>query len=486
MPTPQFTFSEGILRIEGPLSSMQLSWKPVPSALEWLPAEKTWRPFRPEFRLVRPLNTALAEPARDSLLHLTDSAVPANQELAERKRLAFAAFRAELPPALLPHVERFPSRQWALLTLLHDNAKAIDVAAASPVLAWCLANHDQFRGKLTAAAMLQAVWHSHQKQRDILEWLGFPGTESTVRLMRKILPEAASPSLLNGLKMALKADSPLFKALVHLKSVNAGVLGLISSFRLHPCLTPQLLEEVAQSEAEKEFPQTGPRLMEVLTLLKESALNRVLRPIRSLAEAETLLHETEEEYQAHLRRAEDARIEALLQEEAREEARRLEEAQQAATRHAAAQEAAARRARARARRTVKKAVDPAVRRSVKADILRERRKHVDEQQRQTGLVTFPPPPIPGNDSFIPLTRPHDLADESRLQINCVRTYMDRVLSGDTYIYRIVAPQRATLSIVLAADGSWYRSELKAFKNGRVHGTTETIIDNWLDSYRLSV
>ena len=63
---------------------------------------------------------------------------------------------------------------------------------------------------------------------------------------------------------------------------------------------------------------------------------------------------------------------------------------------------------------------------------------------------FPSPPLPGNEHIIPLTTPEQLELEGRLQRNCVGSYAPRVRARQTYIYRVLEPERATLSIVRSA------------------------------------
>jgi hypothetical protein len=77
-------------------------------------------------------------------------------------------------------------------------------------------------------------------------------------------------------------------------------------------------------------------------------------------------------------------------------------------------------------------------------------------------------------------------EESREQVNCVRTYAYRVAEGLVYIYRVLAPERATLSIMKRPDGSWRRSELAGYKNSIVRKETIRIIDTWLAAHRISI
>jgi hypothetical protein len=90
-------------------------------------------------------------------------------------------------------VEGFLSHQWNLLDLVRCKPEFLDLAESTPALAWCLANCDQFRKIVLAAPAVAAAWRVDRKQAKILEWLGFPGTKSVIRLLRKIPRDSVGP-----------------------------------------------------------------------------------------------------------------------------------------------------------------------------------------------------------------------------------------------------------------------------------------------------
>jgi len=97
---------------------------------------------------------------------------------------------------------------------------------------------------------------------------------------------------------------------------------------------------------------------------------------------------------------------------------------------------------------------------------------------------FPPPPVSGTDSIVPLRAPQALVDEGRKQHNCVAGYAERVAGGDTYIYRVLAPQRATLSLVRWSGGGWQIGELLRAGNYPVSAATRRSVREWLENSRL--
>ena len=70
------------------------------------------------------------------------------------------------------------------------------------------------------------------------------------------------------------------------------------------------------------------------------------------------------------------------------------------------------------------------------------------------------------------------------QHNCVAGYAERVAGGDTYIYRVLAPQRATLSLVRWSGGGWPIGELLRAGNSPVSAATRRSVREWLENSRL--
>ncbi len=410
---PAFVFADGALRIHTLRTEMRIQWRPRPLAEELIPGARRWSVFWPEFRLIRPLDAPERSHAYAPDIHLDDP----TQELAEQKAAAFSAFRQEVPSEMVSVVEPFGSHQWALLLLLDEQPRSIDLALSNPVLAYCLANNDQFRSTRIDAASFQAICYSHRKQRIVLEWLDFPGTEAMARLMRKIPPECAHPSILRRLRNAGKADSRAYDMLTHLPAINAAVLELVTYPQLIDLITPKFLLEAAGTETEPGTPTPADMILSALGILRTVAPRRAVRPFTTIQEAALFQREVDAEYHAYL--------------------------------------------------------------------LRQRQEQPAPVARR-GRRQYPLPPVPGTPDIIPLTTAEQLRAEGREQCNCVGGYVARVMKGATYIYRITAPERATLAIIRSSDGCWYRSELKARRNASVYAETARAVDIWLASHRVSV
>lgn len=350
---------------------------------------------------------------------------------------AIGAFRRALPAGLAEAVERFPSHQWNLLSLLGTESYARDLARTCPILAYCVANNHLLRGGTSEAAAPVARRHCRQPRREIVGWLGFPPTDSTARLMTRIPPEAVSPVALRGLQCALREQPQLTKLLLHLPTLNAGVLFFASSWRTEGLPAFQLLSEIANDPDELETSPTGSLLLDALSMLHEIDPGRRAPVFRSADRIRRFHEAIAREYQVLT----DARD--------RERWRREQ-----------AQREALRRAREEAAR-----VNP------------EPRPAAFERR---GPLVFPNPPLPGTDSIVPLATEADLCEEGKQQENCVHSLANYAASCSHYFYRVLSPSRATLAIARGPDLHWRLLQIKGPRNAEVPAPTRLAVERWLD------
>lgn len=97
----------------------------------------------------------------------------------------------------------------------------------------------------------------------------------------------------------------------------------------------------------------------------------------------------------------------------------------------------------------------------------------------THIAPFPPPPLRGNSSVVPVTTAADLQKEGQEQGNCVALYEASVRVGHRYFYRVFKPERATLCITPGDSGGWHISELRKKKNKTVTPATWAHAYKWL-------
>ncbi|MAS95779.1 MAG: hypothetical protein CMO55_21460 [Verrucomicrobiales bacterium] len=119
-----------------------------------------------------------------------------------------------------------------------------------------------------------------------------------------------------------------------------------------------------------------------------------------------------------------------------------------------------------------------------SEIYRRRvRQLIEADQHEAD--SFRSPPFPGIAGKIePITSAAGLVDEGEEQGNCVASYASRVRQGHTFIYRVLYPQRATLSLVRRSPlAEWEIGELESRFNTDVNEDTEDYVAAWLERHR---
>jgi hypothetical protein len=116
------------------------------------------------------------------------------------------------------------------------------------------------------------------------------------------------------------------------------------------------------------------------------------------------------------------------------------------------------------------------------EVMTDYTDHLNEKS----LGPLPDPPIEGTQTIVPLRSGEELRMEGQTQHNCVGGFTEGVRAGRTYIYKVVAPERATLSIVQGAGGEWIISQLKAAFNKPVKAETVQAVEEWLSALQLGI
>ena len=139
------------------------------------------------------------------------------------------------------------------------------------------------------------------------------------------------------------------------------------------------------------------------------------------------------------------------------------------------------------------AIDPAAGKPKIQSIARLRAMHTEVSMKFLALrpggtvgTRLPSPPLRGTRDITPILSAAALVEEGRDQNNCVAAYAERVRRRTTFIYRVLRPERATLSIVRGEDGDWRIDELECRGNTKVSEITRQTVESWLDQYALSV
>ena len=269
---------------------------PAPMAWRKTTATPAWRHGRPDLPLESSALAGRFLPA--SWVEDPDTegascaAAPAERQLelpfehaADRVRAKgleqIQAFLGQIPARVLALIQRSGTRHWHLLALAARCPGAVDLLEAAPAIAWCLASSWVFRAERRVQRPLRSARVLlRRRQRDILRWLGFPGTESCAKLLRRIPPAHLDVLRLLNLRAALH-DAGMAKRLAHAPALNAGVLDLAGHPRLASYVTPLLLAEVAAHPKEQSRSPTARALHAIFKISAEIGVPPPPRPFSS-------------------------------------------------------------------------------------------------------------------------------------------------------------------------------------------------------------
>jgi len=94
-----------------------------------------------------------------------------------------------------------------------------------------------------------------------------------------------------------------------------------------------------------------------------------------------------------------------------------------------------------------------------------------------GTYSFPAPPLPGDADIIPITTINELQEEGEEMHNCAGSYVEMIMRRESYIYRVLRPERATLEISDTTDMHHIR-QLKLAHNREPGAETWAKVRYW--------
>lgn len=393
-----YLYCDGELRLIEPKDVTILTAWPSLESYHRRPRGKKRYPFWPNFKVLRtyrlpaPGTVKSVAPEQFSFDFALPKPVPAAKAKSEAKRLAFEAFRNAFPAEIAVAVSPFQFEQWAVLSFLRDEAGATDLLVTNPAMLYALAYETYGRAQSSEGGSPGLCL---SKQRVIAEYLGFPGTDWAVKLLRKIPAESVHSGRVTRLKALCKQEGAV-KLLQQLEIINAGVIEILADPTLTEAVEPSLIAEVSRNAGDRYSPESATLIRDTLGMAYDD-LPR-FRNLRTLREA----HDT-------------LTTEAIT-------------------------------------------LAPA----------------------QGPNQKFPRPPVKGlAGSIVPIQSAADLIQEGIEQRNCVASYAGRVLSRESYIYRILTPERATLELVRMNGRRWQLGEFKAAGNSLPSQATIDLVEAWL-------
>ena len=311
---------------------------------------------------------------------------------------ALARYLETIPPEVVATVCRFPDHHWALLMLVaRCGDEALDLLVANPGLGYMLANNQAFNrvhltSPMVAARLLLGLG---RRQREILDWLKFPASETVRRIVRKIDHSALGVASLRALRGHLAAPA-CRKRLAHLPRITRTVMQIAAN-GASPHVSPALLRQIADGAVARAA--SLPRL-----LTDTLRMWRMARPDVPLPTFHS--------------------------------ARRI------------------------------------------ADEHHRLATGVNWTELEALQGDLPAPPLAGTDSIVPITSTAMLCDEGTAQRNCVASCAAQIRRKRLFVYRVLAPSRATLSISKRA-GRWRIDQLEAADNVAAPRATRAAVQAWL-------
>lgn len=100
-------------------------------------------------------------------------------------------------------------------------------------------------------------------------------------------------------------------------------------------------------------------------------------------------------------------------------------------------------------------------------------------RRRVAGKAWPAAPFPGNEQMLPITCAQMLIDEGYAMHHCIPTYIDQILAGTGYAYRLLAPQRATVFLRRTQSGDWHVLDVRLVCNAVPSMLTDGYVESWL-------
>lgn len=95
-------------------------------------------------------------------------------------------------------------------------------------------------------------------------------------------------------------------------------------------------------------------------------------------------------------------------------------------------------------------------------------------------IPFPTPPLKEDLGVTAILNYDELNNEGKSMHHCILSYRQRIISGEYYVYKICAPQRATIGLRLA-NGQWAIDQIKLVCNGMPSDETKEWVYKWLSN-----
>lgn len=158
---------------------------------------------------------------------ITSNSVPWKERNFNQINRYIKQFFDNIPPDIRDVVSRVKRDQWKVLRWARDYKEYADLLVSNPAMAFGVCSAAKF-------TKIGRVGKSHyrnllkQKQRKIAAYLGFPGSEQTVKILKRIDPELLDLRDLLSLREIITEHKTARKLLSHTSIINTAVMEFVT------------------------------------------------------------------------------------------------------------------------------------------------------------------------------------------------------------------------------------------------------------------
>jgi hypothetical protein len=99
---------------------------------------------------------------------------------------------------------------------------------------------------------------------------------------------------------------------------------------------------------------------------------------------------------------------------------------------------------------------------------------------------LPKPPLADSQTIKAIRSIGELVTEGHEQNHCAATYVESIRAGRVFIYKVLQPERATLSIVRSPSGEWVLQQLRGHSNAPVKMETLVHVKKWIENRAIKI
>ena len=96
-------------------------------------------------------------------------------------------------------------------------------------------------------------------------------------------------------------------------------------------------------------------------------------------------------------------------------------------------------------------------------------------------VPLPEPPLPATDTIIPITSQAELIEEGQEMHHCIASHLKSVVDGKFAVYRMMAPERLTIEVLVMGGGQLVLREVRGKCNRLPSDASNAIIEAWFSN-----